>query len=123
MSKTEHPPTPLVHRKACYIRLSDSQYDQIKRDSLKCGKSVPDLMKEAYFQGESLTILMADSDKHYLFTQIQRMGNNINQIAKKVNAGFAFGFEQDLEFVRSGITAITAWLTARYKSNRRADQQ
>ena len=105
-------------RLACYIRLTQVEHAQLERDALRSGRKPQALLKKAYFEKEALTILMADPDRNYFFTQLHRIGNNVNQIAKQLNSGFAFGFQQELETIRTQLTLLSTWATSKYRKNK-----
>jgi len=124
MNTVESPVVPTTHekqtttRQARYVRFTTEEYEQISEDERRSGKGVQDLLKKAYFGNGRIVVLMTDEDKDKLMSQIMRIGNNVNQIAKRVNSGFAEGFSHDVANVRSQLTAIMAWLTAKYNAHR-----
>ena len=102
-------------RLACYIRLTDKEYSRLQSDAHLTGKSVQYLFKNAYFNGGPVVLLMRDEDRDRFMSQLHKIGNNVNQIAKHLNSGFAFGFQDELESIRSQITLMMTWLTAKYR--------
>ena len=116
---TDNPPEKKKHsRQARYIRFTAGEYKKIEEDEVRSKKSAQELLKSAYFSHGPTVILMTDEERDRLCTQLQKVGSNINQIAKKVNSGFALGFEQELETVRAQLSALLAWMTAKYKNHR-----
>ena len=103
-------------RLACYIRLNQREHDRLQKDVLKSGKKATTLIKKAYFDQNPVVLLMSDPDRDHFFSEINRIGNNVNQVAKKLNSGFAYGFHQDLETIRSQLTILITWVTAKYRS-------
>lgn len=101
---------------SCFIRLTPEQHAKIREDEKRSGRSVPELFKNAYFGGGRVVILMSDEDKGTLFTQINRIGSNVNQIAKKLNTGIIFGFDQELTQVRILLTHLLQWVNGKYKN-------
>ncbi len=102
-------------RLVCYVRLTPQEHDKLVKDVLKAGKSAPALLKRAYFEKNPMIILMADPDRDHFIAQINRIGNNVNQIARHLNSGFAFGFQNELETIRAQLTILITWITARYR--------
>ena len=96
------------------VRFSRGEYSQLENDTGVMGKSIPELLKEAYFIGPALTPLMRNDDLNMLVSQLGRIGNNVNQIARKVNSGFREGFNDDIVTVRSVVTSILVFLTSTY---------
>lgn len=109
-------------RLACYIRLTEHENQRLQKDARLSGKSPQTLIKNAYFKGGPLVLLMPDEERDKLMAQLHRIGNNVNQIAKHLNSGFAYGFQQELESIRAQLTLIMTWITAKYK-NHRVDSQ
>lgn len=105
-------------RLACYIRLNKHEYDRLQKDAKITGRPVQYLLKHTYFKGGHVVLLMLDDDRDKFMAQLHRIGNNVNQIAKHLNSGFAFGFQQELETIRSQLSLIITWLTASYGSHR-----
>lgn len=110
--------TKTQKRLACYIRLTEHEYERLQKDARLSGKSQQSLIKNAYFKGGPVVLLMADEERDKLMAQLHRIGNNVNQIAKYLNSGFAFGFQQELESIRAQLTLIMTWVTAKYTNNR-----
>jgi hypothetical protein len=96
------------------VRFSRGEYSQLENDTGVIGKTIPELLKEAYFVGPALTPLMKHDDLKMLMAQLGRIGNNINQIARKVNSGFREGFNDDIVAVRSAFTSLLVFLTSTY---------
>lgn len=105
-------------RLARYVRFTHDEYEKISEDEKRMRKTAQELLKKAYFGHGPSVLLMTDEEKNHLCTQIQRIGNNVNQIAKLVNSGFALGFESELETIRAQLTALLGWMTAKYRKSR-----
>lgn len=105
-------------RAARYIRFSPEEYEKLLDDEKKTRLGAQDLLKRAYFGGGGIALLMTDEDRDRLMTELSRIGANVNQIAKKVNSGFREGFNQEIVEVRTHLTMILTWLTAKYSHYR-----
>lgn len=103
---------------AVYIRFNAEEYKQLQEDERKTGRSMQRLLKKAYFEGEPTVLLMTDEDAKHFSAQILRIGNNVNQIARQLNSGFAYGFQQELETIRSHLTLLLSWVTSKYRPNK-----
>lgn len=110
--------TGTAPRLACYIRLTQQEHDRLQKEARVSGKGMQVLLKNAYFKGAPLVLLMQNDDRDKLMTQLHRIGNNVNQIAKHLNTGFAYGFQQELESIRSQLSLIMTWITARYRAHK-----
>ena len=69
------------------VRLSEEQYERLKRVCDKTGLTASDIIRSA-LDGVHLKE-RPHSDIGKLYTEINHIGNNINQIARKMNAGLS----------------------------------
>lgn len=99
---------------ARYVRLTPEENAQLEEDQTRTGRSAQDLLRSAYFGKGRVIILMTDEDKDTFLGQINRIGNNVNQIAKKLNTGIIYGFDDDITQVRILLTNLMRWITAKY---------
>lgn len=82
-------------RRAFYVRLTQDEYDKMKTMIKAFGISAPEIFRRALFEAETLTQPMfSKEDTLQMMAELNRQGNNINQIAKKVNSGLADGWSQ-----------------------------
>ena len=77
------------------VRLSEEQYERLKRVCDKTGLTTSDIIRSA-LDGVHLKE-RPHSDIGKLYTEINHIGNNINQIARKMNAGL--GTKSDVQEV------------------------
>ncbi len=105
-------------RPARYVRFSPEEYAQLLEDEKRSGKSVQDLLKFAYFKQGRVVVLMNDTDRDFFIGQVRRIGNNHNQIAKKLNSGYREGFAPEIAEVRVLLTALVSWLVGKYGTYR-----
>ena len=106
-------------RLARYVRFTSDEYKQILEDEIRTKKSAQQLLKNAYFGNGPSVMLMTDEDRDKICIQLQRIGNNVNQIAHRINSGFALGFGSEIETIRTQLSALLAWMTAKYRINRK----
>ena len=97
-----------------HVRFNADEYQQIEEDSINMGKSIPQLLKERYFSEGKQVALITKPDLAILRTEISRLGNNINQIARRLNSGIRFGFNDEINGVREQVDNIWAFLASRY---------
>ena len=85
--------------KTLTIRLTDQEYNAILEKALRSGKNVTDYLISASQRSE---IHVAEDTKP-LLTELKRIGNNLNQITAKVNAGafFSYNFHEVIELQRA----------------------
>lgn len=71
------------------VKFSEPDFKRIESEALTTFKSVPQLLKDAYFNRLPTTILLSAESERLALTELKRIGNNINQIAKHLNSGDA----------------------------------
>lgn len=79
------------------VRFSAEQFERIKGDARSFGQSIPELLRSAYFGRKKMMPRFSISDADRIVAAINRVGNNVNQIAKHLNSGFREGFQPLLE--------------------------
>lgn len=74
------------------VRFTPVEYRRIQRDQLLTGRSIPWLLKTRYFNSAELQPPVFDYKTSCdLLRQIAGIGNNLNQIARRINSGIADG--------------------------------
>jgi hypothetical protein len=81
------------------VRFTSIEYKQVKKDSSKLCKSIPTLLRDAYFNRLPTKVLVNQKDLDILRKDMNRIGNNLNQVAKKLNSGFMHGWSDTLDKV------------------------
>lgn len=100
--------------KGVCVKLSLKDYLSIKTLSQRLGKSVPSLLRECFFNGTDRRPLMDNESAKKFLVEINRIGNNINQIAKKVNSGIQYGWSMHLEQCVYELTKMREILGGQY---------
>lgn len=98
-------------RTAVYVRCSKAEYERLLHDTKMTGESAAVLLKKSYFSAAPLKPVLSKEDQKVLLTELMRQGNNINQIARKVNSGFREGLNEDLKEIRLSLTRIMMFLS------------
>ncbi|MAV92001.1 MAG: hypothetical protein CL676_11330 [Bdellovibrionaceae bacterium] len=89
------------------VRMSSQEYSRIRKESNKTGKSIPELLREAYFSTPPRKVLVNKDDLTVLRKDINKIGNNLNQVARKLNAGFMHGWSNTLDLVLEQFQTLT----------------
>lgn len=71
-----------IKTKMIAIRLSEIDYNKFKENATKVGLSLTDYFVELLYK-QNIKITHINTDE--LRTELSRQGNNVNQIAKKLN--------------------------------------
>lgn len=69
------------------IRFDEQEYIQVCNDARVYGDTVPAMMKAVYFERLPSAPKFSKDDALRIVTAINRVGNNINQIARHLNSG------------------------------------
>lgn len=99
---------------ASCVRFSAVEYQQIETDSVNTGKSIPTLLKERYFNGPRPVPLVSKEDVAKILGELGRIGNNLNQIARRLNCGIRAGFAEEIEEVQQSFAQLLTFLTSKY---------
>ena len=85
--------------KTLTIRLTEQEYDTILRKTLRSGMSITDFLVTAAQQ----TQIHVAEDTKPLVTELKRIGNNLNQITAKINAGIfhSYNFQEVIDLQRA----------------------
>lgn len=103
------------HRRAMTcVRFTDEEMHQIEEDAANIGKSIPALLKERYFKGPRPLPLVSKVDLDNLFGELGRIGNNLNQIARRINSGIRAGFVGEFEEVQKSFDRLLTFLSGKY---------
>lgn len=89
-----------------HIRMSKSEEKKIKAKANKCKMTLSKYMIESSLN----TQIIVEEDKKQFITELRRIGNNINQITKKVNQGILK--EINLEEVKQELNKIWQLLSS-----------
>jgi hypothetical protein len=85
--------------KTLTIRLTEQEYDTILRKTLRSDMSMTDFLVTAAQQ----TQIYVAEDTKPLVTELKRIGNNLNQITAKINAGIfhSYNFQEVIDLQRA----------------------
>ena len=106
------------NRTAIYVRCTQEEYDQITADEKTTGLSAPALLKRRYFQGKSASVLLPPEERKEWFTELKRWGNNLNQVARKVNSGIMGGWQAEILEIYRMLASIENKVVSVYGSSR-----
>ena len=97
-----------------HVRLSEPEHQRIRKEQQITGKSIPWLLKNAYFKGPLCVPLMGVEEQRALLVELRRIGNNINQIAKKINSGFREGWNEEFNQLCQQVSIVRQYIAGIY---------
>ena len=92
------------------VRFSEQEFELICKDAANMGETVPSLLKKAYFSRESDGPRFSHDDARRLTMSLNRIGNNLNQITKKINSGFREGFASGVQEIAHELSMIRRYV-------------
>ncbi len=99
-----------------HVRFSKEELQTITQIHKETGETIPNLLKKAFFKVKYPIILMPAEERKIWFKELQAWGNNLNQLAKRVNSGLMEGWCEEIKLIDQKLTAIQAIVVARYGS-------
>ena len=91
---------------ASCVSFSENEYRRITNKANRLGKSIPSILKKSHFRKKPVTPVFSFDDAKKLISALARIGNNLNQIARKINSGFAEGYNDHLRSVSEEIRVL-----------------
>ena len=80
---------------ATCVRFTPNELKRIQKMKQTLGLSIPDILKQNTFNRFDLECaLYTREDADRIIVELKRIGNNLNQIARKINAGLLSGWSQ-----------------------------
>jgi hypothetical protein len=84
-SSSDHCPSPRGGSSS-HVRFTEKEYERIRGEASLRGLSIPQLLKRCYFQGAPAAPIVAHENARAIVGELRRIGTNINQIARQLNA-------------------------------------
>ncbi|MBK9324293.1 MAG: plasmid mobilization relaxosome protein MobC [Bdellovibrionaceae bacterium] len=100
---------------ALCVRIDATEHQRIKKMIAATGMSGPELFRRALFcRMDFERPLLTPEQAKSFETELKRQGNNINQIAKKINMGLMAGWSQALSAINVNYMKLSQMLTVNY---------
>ena len=93
-----------------HVRWTRGEYLQAKRIQIETGKSLPWLLKTALLNAGIAPPVLDHESRATVRKVIAYAGNNLNQIAKRVNSGIYEGFQSSFEDVAQSLRTLRSFL-------------
>ena len=88
------------------VRFTDDEFSRITDEAKLSSLSIPNLLKKSHFRRRKLQLLLSEVERHAFCAEIRRVGNNVNQIAWRVNSGALEGWFSELLDVARKISEL-----------------
>jgi len=96
------------------VRFTEEEYARLKEEVSLSGLSIPRLLKDAHFRRQPLKLFLSPEDRKAAFSEIRRIGNNVNQIAKRVNSGLLDGWYPEFQAATQSLSVLEKFLVGIY---------
>lgn len=95
------------------VNFTNQEYTSIQKIKHHTGLSFPKILKNNLFQKKLEFTPFPHEESIKLYEQLRRIGTNLNQIAKKVNAGILEGFQPEIEHVAHELKTLRRFIVGR----------
>lgn len=96
------------------VRFTEKEFLKIKRASIESGRSVPWLLKTAFFEHGITPPTLDEETRKVVRREIAYMGNNLNQLAKNVNSGLISGVHAEVQEMLQHFRVLRSYLNLNY---------
>ena len=96
------------------VRFTKEQFERISEEASVWKKSIPEILKDSYFSRTLTLPPFGKEEAHQITVAINRIGNNINQIAYKLNCGLREGFYPALEGAYNELVDLKLFVLGQY---------
>ena len=97
-----------------HVRLTNDEHKKLDDYANSRGESIQEYLKICAFSRSNLRPLMLQEDARRVLIALNQIGNNANQIARKLNSGFREGFHPVIDEVRDGVEALRKYVVGIY---------
>lgn len=102
-----------------HVRFSEQELSRIEKAARSTGRSIPWLLKTAFFNSGELCPTFDKDSARSIQVELNRIGNNINQIAREINSGLKRGWNIEFERLNQQLSQIVQFMAVRV-GNRKA---
>lgn len=98
------------------VRFTDAEFDRITEEAKTAGVSIPHILKLAHFTRRKLKLLLDETERFFVCSELRRIGNNVNQIARRVNSGALEGWHPEFSQALEALAEIRRVVVEAYGS-------
>lgn len=102
------------HLPRTHVRFSEQEFARIEKASRTTGRSIPWLLKTAFFNNGDLSPAFDKESARALQVELNRIGVNINQIAREINSGIRRGWNKEFEELNHRLGQILQMMAVRF---------
>ena len=96
------------------MRFTPSEYREIQKASLLTGKSIPWLLKTAFFEKGVAPPTLDLETRTFVRREIGYIGNNLNQAVRYIHTGLIAEFKSRFEDVEESVRILRSYLGLGY---------
>ena len=92
------------------VRLTKEEYERLAESKTITGKSIPSLLKLAFFSKGIPNPLLDLATRKLLRRELAYVGNNLNQLTKRVNSGLISDLKDEVATLVNQVTKLNQLL-------------
>ncbi len=100
------------------FRISDPELEKAQKETKILGTTVTEFAKITFLNRVPITVLLSNEEAKAIMLQLQRIGTNLNQIARHLNSGIREGFHRELNELTEQVNTIRQFISGVYGSRR-----
>ena len=114
MSEIATPAQKPLDRLRANVRLTKEEYVQLTQDHMMSGKSIPWLLKTAYFKNRISAPNLDVETRKAVRRELSYIGNNLNQLAHNVNSGLIAHVRSEVQELLQAVKTLKSFLGRDY---------
>lgn len=96
------------------FRVNNHELERLQKESNIHGASLSELAKNIALKRLPTTILLTNQDAKSIMLQLQKIGTNVNQMAKHLNSGIREGFHEGINQAVEQLKVIRQYISGAY---------
>ena len=92
------------------IKFTATEYAKIKKDSLKTGMSIPQLLREAYRKNPTPKPRLTENEGAKALREIKEANELLNKAAKRANSGFQTDIAAEIDVALGRFRTLKSYL-------------
>ena len=86
-----------IQKKVLCLSLNSLEYEKLSKEAEETGKNIQTLIRDYLKEKKNIKPVMRPDEAKSIVTELKRIGNNVNQIARHLNSGFRKDWHDSFE--------------------------
>lgn len=100
-----------IQKKVLCLSLSQAEYTKLAKEAKETGKNVQTLIRDYLKEKKNVKPVMRPDEAKNIVTELKRIGNNVNQIARHLNSGFRRDWHDSFEQCAQDLNELRTMVT------------